>query len=226
MWRCRFRGHSDRVRRRRNGWAGCCGRRPTAAARSSTRWCRATAWTPSTPRTVSASSPSRATATSSRTPTTCSARDMASLRSDVTGGREYGLVREWRVSTKPNNRAPECGSSAGQRPTVAMGLHLRRDDVVTGRTLPLPFWLVSRTRPCRLAASLRRGRRVRSEFAARLQRDQGLAQRMLVAAVDGVCASAAAGRSRDFQVLTRESGERDLFMSGAPLRRLDMRSSV
>ena len=31
MWRCRFRGHSGPGRRRRSGWAGCCGRRPTAA---------------------------------------------------------------------------------------------------------------------------------------------------------------------------------------------------
>ena len=60
---CRFRGRSGPGRKRRSGWAGCCGRRPTAAARSSTRWCPATAWTPSTPRTVSASLPSRATAT-------------------------------------------------------------------------------------------------------------------------------------------------------------------
>ena len=41
---------------------GCCGPRPTVAVRCSTRWCRATAWTPNTPRTGSASSPSRATA--------------------------------------------------------------------------------------------------------------------------------------------------------------------
>ena len=70
----RFRERSGHARRRRSDWAGCCAPRPTAAARSSTRWCRATASTPSTPRTGSGSSPSRATATSSRTPTTCSAR--------------------------------------------------------------------------------------------------------------------------------------------------------
>jgi len=42
-------------RRRRSDWAGCCAPRPTAAARSSTRWCPATAWTRSTPRTAALS---------------------------------------------------------------------------------------------------------------------------------------------------------------------------
>lgn len=70
-WPCRCRAPSGHDRRRRNASAGCCVRRPMVVARCSIRWSRATASTPSTPRTGSASSPSRATATSSKTPTTC-----------------------------------------------------------------------------------------------------------------------------------------------------------
>ena len=73
---------------------------------------------------------------------------------------------------------------------------VRDDDVVTCRTLPLRL-LIGEPYPAvqdlqrRFAVSL-----VLIQFAARLQRDQGLAQRVLVAAVDGVRASATAGRSR------------------------------
>ena len=70
--RSRCRARSARARRRRSGSAGCCGRRPTAAPRGSTRSSRGTPSTRTSPPTGSASSPSRATPTGSSTPTTSS----------------------------------------------------------------------------------------------------------------------------------------------------------
>ena len=65
------RARSARARRRPSGSAGCCGPRPRAAARTSTRSSRATPSTPTSRRTGSGSSPSRATPTGSSTPATC-----------------------------------------------------------------------------------------------------------------------------------------------------------
>ena len=45
------------------------------------------------------------------------------------------------------------------------------------------------------------------QLTARRQRDQGLAQRVLVTAVDGVRAAPAADRAGGLQVLPRERGE-------------------
>ena len=81
LWQFRFRAPSAPARRKPNGWAGCCGPRPTAAAPSSTPWWPATASMPNTPRTGSASWPNRATATSSATPTTCWARHLCAATS-------------------------------------------------------------------------------------------------------------------------------------------------
>ena len=65
-----LRRRSARARRRPSGSAGCCGPRPRARPRTSTRSSPATPSTPTSPRTGSASSPSRATPTGSSTPRT------------------------------------------------------------------------------------------------------------------------------------------------------------
>src|SRR5689334_16196084 len=82
----------------------------TAAARCSIRWCPATAWTPNTPHTGNASSPSRATAMSSRTPTTCWARryDRSSRHAGPHG-----------AGPRSGPRLPSCaGTARGDEPRL------------------------------------------------------------------------------------------------------------
>ncbi len=69
--RSRCPAPSARGRRRRSGWAGSCGPRPTGGPPGSTPSLRGTPSTRTSPRTGSGSSPSRATPTASSTRTTC-----------------------------------------------------------------------------------------------------------------------------------------------------------
>ncbi len=72
--RSRCPARSAPARRRPSASAGCCAPRPRAGPRTSTRSCPATPWTPSSPRTASASWPSRATPTGSWTRRTSARR--------------------------------------------------------------------------------------------------------------------------------------------------------
>ena len=99
--RSRSPARSAPGRRRRSGWAGCCGRRRTAGRRTSTRWSPATPSTPTTRRIGSGSWPSRATPTASSTPTTCSDRPYLARLNDPStaahgGGRPRGVRRDAR----------------------------------------------------------------------------------------------------------------------------------